>query len=162
MRKSTFWWVFVVAAGPMLLAMFMYFTGLGIPVGRTHHGELIADGRSVNDWSLATAAGEPWQMNEHWQLMLTQPAGCTGCSDWAGKMPNLHTALGKERDRVEWHQVLPAPADSGLVSPDLSQLGAAVWVVDPLGNLVLRYDLTQEPQAVLDDLRKLLKLSKLG
>jgi hypothetical protein len=77
-------------------------------------------------------------------------------------MPNLHTALGKERDRVEWHQVSSAAVQGGLVSEEISRLGAAVWVVDPLGNLVLRYDLDETPQAVLDDLRKLLKLSKLG
>lgn len=162
MRKTTFWWVFAVGAGPMLLAMFMYFTGVGIPQGRTHHGELIADGRTVDDWSLVTATGEPWQMSEHWQLILTQPPGCSSCDSWVEKMPNLHTALGKERDRVEWHQVSSTAVQGGLVSEEISRLGAAVWVVDPLGNLVLRYDLTEAPQAVLDDLRKLLKLSKLG
>jgi hypothetical protein len=162
MRKSTFWWVFAVGAGPMLLASFMYFTGVGVPQGRTHQGELIADGRSVNDWSLATVSGQPWQMPEQWQLMLTQPTGCTECEGWVEKLPNLHTALGKERDRVAWHQVLPVGAGDGLMIEDMSQLGAALWVVDPLGNLVLRYELTQEPQAVLDDLRKLLKFSKLG
>ena len=162
MRKGTFWWVFLVGAGPMLLAMFMYFTGVGIPQERTHHGELIADGRTVDDWMLTTAAGAPWRMDHRWQLMLTQPEGCKNCEEWAGKMPNIHTALGNNQDRVEWHEVFPTPVPDGLTSPQVAKLGAAIWVIDPLGNLVLRYELSQPPQAILDDLRKLLKLSKLG
>jgi hypothetical protein len=162
MRKSTFWWVFGVGAVPLIMATLMYLTGVGIPLGRTHHGELIADGRTVSDWSLTTEAGESWQMEARWQLLLTQPQGCQDCADWVGKMPNLHMALGKERDRVEWHEVFQIPVKHGLYSEQVPQLGAAIWVIDPLGNLVLRYELDQAPQGVLDDLRKLLKLSKLG
>jgi hypothetical protein len=37
-----------------------------------------------------------------------------------------------------------------------------LFVVDPLGNLVMRYDVRKEPAGLLDDLRKLLKLSHIG
>ncbi|MNJ75056.1 hypothetical protein D3C77_720880 [compost metagenome] len=40
--------------------------------------------------------------------------------------------------------------------------GARLWIVDPLGNLVLSYPQGVAGKAVLDDLRHLLKLSRLG
>ena len=35
-------------------------------------------------------------------------------------------------------------------------------IVDPLGNLVMRYDTREPPKGLLDDLKKLLKLSHIG
>lgn len=40
--------------------------------------------------------------------------------------------------------------------------GAQLWLVDPHGNLVLRYDATTKGKAILNDLRLLLKLSQIG
>jgi hypothetical protein len=37
-----------------------------------------------------------------------------------------------------------------------------VYVVDPLGNLMMRFDIAQNPRGLLDDLNKLLKLSHIG
>ena len=37
-----------------------------------------------------------------------------------------------------------------------------LFIVDPLGNLVLRYDVRQSPKGLLSDLQKLLKLSHIG
>ena len=37
-----------------------------------------------------------------------------------------------------------------------------VFVVDPLGNLILSYDARSDPHGLLEDLRKLLRLSHIG
>jgi hypothetical protein len=37
-----------------------------------------------------------------------------------------------------------------------------VFVVDPLGNLMMRYDARSDPHGLLEDLRKLLRLSQIG
>lgn len=37
-----------------------------------------------------------------------------------------------------------------------------VFIVDPLGNLILRYDARSDPHGLLEDLRKLLRLSHIG
>ena len=39
---------------------------------------------------------------------------------------------------------------------------ASLFVVDPLGNLVMRYDVRTDPKGLLTDLKKLLKLSHIG
>ncbi len=38
----------------------------------------------------------------------------------------------------------------------------SLYIVDPLGNLVMRYDTRDTPKGLLDDLKKLLKLSHIG
>ena len=40
--------------------------------------------------------------------------------------------------------------------------GAQLWLVDPHGNLVLRYPAGSRGKAILDDLRYLLKISLIG
>ena len=40
--------------------------------------------------------------------------------------------------------------------------GAQLWLVDPHGNLVLRYPAGSKGKAILDDLRYLLKISLIG
>jgi hypothetical protein len=44
----------------------------------------------------------------------------------------------------------------------LTELEEGIYLVDPIGNLVLFYPLTDAGQPVLDDLKKLLKLSQIG
>ncbi|MGN6453053.1 MAG: hypothetical protein ACTHL7_08310, partial [Steroidobacteraceae bacterium] len=38
----------------------------------------------------------------------------------------------------------------------------ALFIVDPLGNLVLSYDARENPRGLLEDLKKLLALSNIG
>jgi hypothetical protein len=38
----------------------------------------------------------------------------------------------------------------------------SVYVVDPLGNLMMHYDARQNPKGLLEDLKKLLTLSHIG
>jgi hypothetical protein len=41
-------------------------------------------------------------------------------------------------------------------------LAHSLFVIDPLGNIVLRYDVRNNPRGLLDDLKKMLKLSHIG
>ena len=47
-------------------------------------------------------------------------------------------------------------------APEVGETGPQLWIVDPHGNLVLRYDAKVNGKHVLDDLRHLLKLSNIG
>jgi hypothetical protein len=38
----------------------------------------------------------------------------------------------------------------------------SLFIVDPLGNLMMRYDVQQDPKGLLTDLKKLLSLSHIG
>jgi hypothetical protein len=37
-----------------------------------------------------------------------------------------------------------------------------VFIVDPLGNLMMRYDVRQDPKGLREDLKNLLELSHIG
>ena len=43
-----------------------------------------------------------------------------------------------------------------------AQRADTVFVVDPLGNLMMSYDARQDPRGLLEDLKKLLRLSHIG
>ena len=45
---------------------------------------------------------------------------------------------------------------------DLGVLARGVYIVDPLGNVVLRYSHEQVGKPLLDDLKHLLKVSQIG
>lgn len=38
----------------------------------------------------------------------------------------------------------------------------SIFIVDPLGNLIMRHDARQDPKGLLEDLRRLLRLSQIG
>ena len=54
------------------------------------------------------------------------------------------------------------PDDAILSEEGPTARGAQLWIVDPHGNLVLRYDSSSKGKAILNDLRHLLKISQIG
>ena len=40
--------------------------------------------------------------------------------------------------------------------------GGTIFIVDPLGNLMMRYDVRQDPKGLREDLKNLLELSHIG
>ncbi|WP_420599374.1 hypothetical protein [Neptuniibacter sp.] len=157
MNKVSFWLIWSVGLVPLLVAMAMYFFGILLPQDKKHGGELLS-GQHIEQWQLQRQH-QPSQLG--WQLLLTAPDHCRkNCDQLWGVLSNLHTALGKDRDRVQLYRISKQPED--LKSSKLPELGAAVWIVDPLGNVVIRYSLDEPPKQMLRDLRKLLKVSRIG
>ena len=65
------------------------------------------------------------------------------------------------------HSGLIALNAAGPVAPPLLRLvpkpqEGAIFIVDPLGNLMMRYDVRQDPKGLREDLKKLLELSHIG
>jgi hypothetical protein len=56
----------------------------------------------------------------------------------------------------------PAARDALLAQLPPGDHSQHLFVVDPLQNIVLRFDTRENPRGLLDDLKKLLKLSQLG
>ncbi len=115
-----------------------------------------------------------------WQVIYMPPVNCnTQCQDRLYVIKQSHTALGKYRDRVtpvvmqsqaampETAQGMPAMAPSSAMESQLA--GGEIVIVDPMGNLVMRYATVSGKDAqiaqgkdLLADLRKMLKLSRIG
>ncbi|WP_432471115.1 hypothetical protein [Amphritea sp. HPY] len=152
-KHSVFWLIWAVALIPLFAAMVSYSSGFAQPEGRTNQGTLQPEGLVLSSLQLIDEQGLPYIANGRWRLLLLQSSRCQQiCRDWNEYLPNIHTALGKDRDRLQWHRVLNEKAG----------FSDTMILVDPLGNLVTGYRLDQQPQAILKDLKRLLRVSRVG
>jgi len=164
---TTLWLLLAVGLLPLLAALLMYFGGFGVPEGRVNHGRLVLDQPPLPSWQLRGDDGQLWDGRGKWQLLQVDLACDPQCQRWRRSLKQLHRALGRERNRVQPHWVVGAQSTAsgvlrlGLEHP-LDSLAEGIWLADPRGNLVLYYGYDQSPRDLLDDLKRLLKLSKVG
>jgi hypothetical protein len=169
--------ILLMVIGPMVLATLMYKLQFWVPDSRSYHGEMIGDGQTRAD--IGVQADE-----QRWQLLVTAPTACaTDCRQLVYLARQLQIGLGRDASRASHAlasaQPLSADYDARLKAEypqlqryvlDLSTFTrnaaapgeAQLWIVDPHGNLVLRYDATVKGKDLLNDLRHLLKLSNIG
>jgi hypothetical protein len=126
-------------------------------------------------------------LNGRWNLVYVGDGRCDeACKRALVVMRQTRLSLNREMDRVgrSWiatgnccDRELLTGEHEGVIALDASGTAAAplleefrlagstadsVFVVDPLGNLVMRYDARANPKGLLEDLKKLLKLSHIG
>ncbi len=159
-NRVAFWSIWGIAVLPMLAAAFMYYSGALNPVNTVNQGELV-ENQTLTQWQLEYH-NRAWRPTKQWQILHTQPNQCSSayCKHWSDTLPSVIKLLGRDSDRVVLHQVGSVP--TMLNSRKISQLGEAVWIVDPLGNVVMRYAPKLAPEQLLKDLKKLLKISGIG
>jgi hypothetical protein len=167
-----------IVIGPMVLASAMYQWRFWVPEGRSYHGELIGNGQTRAD--LGVEAGE----ETRWQLLVTAPDGCAAdCQQLVFLARQIHIGLNRDASRAAHALASAEPPSADYDTqlrreyPQLGRLqlqlqsyeriagkgtGAQLWIVDPHGNLVLRYDTDSKGKGILDDLRHLLKISQIG
>lgn len=163
--------------GPMILATGMYKLQFWVPEGRSYHGELIGNGQTRAD--LGVQAQE-----DRWQLLVTAPKECSvDCQQLVYLARQIQIGLGRDAGRashaIAAAQPLNTDYDAKLTREypqlqryplDLTRFNTIsgdkavpqLWIIDPHGNLVLRYDPTVKGKDLLNDLRHLLKLSNIG
>lgn len=146
-KVSSLWLVIGVAVLPLFFAMLSYFGGWWQPAGKVNNGVLII---SDND-QIPLQPGEQVVANGRWQLIMLSPQCQSDCQAWMQRLDSIKTALGRDSDRLE-----PRLANAVAGSEQ------SILLVDPLGNPVLSYQLEQSPRDILDDLKRLLKVSKIG
>ncbi|MBA4501075.1 hypothetical protein [Marinobacterium marinum] len=145
-NQRMFWLIWGMGLVPVLLAVLAWSSGIGVPAQGVNQGELVTPVRTLQAWG-----GEPEKYTGHWSLLLVHEDRCLGqCLTRLEQLKRVHDALGRESNRVRVDAVLT------------DALAPGVWVVDPLGNLVMKYPPGWESRALLGDMRRLLKASRLG
>ncbi len=165
----------VLFLAPLAAAFWLYYGSTWRPSLHTNHGALIAP------VSLPGMASGKWTL-----LVVGQgESGCdTGCRETLVYARQTWLSLGQLTPRVQ--RVLlagPGCCDTGYLQREhvgLIALNSAgpqaapllqrvpdpkegtIFVVDPLGNLMMRYDVRQDPKGLREDLKKLLELSHIG
>lgn len=126
--------------------------------GVTNHGELIQPPLALSALARPPVL-EPEQQGR-WLLIQVDGPDCdAACAHGHETLHRLQAGLGRERERVA---VLTLAADA--------TLAAGHWyIADPRGWIMLRYAIPADAsqvlprvQDVLDDLKKLLKVSRIG
>jgi hypothetical protein len=123
------------------------------------------------------------ELKHIWRLMLITEKGCQDtCLEALKQLKALQILLGKDGDRIQRTLVVRAAGpddESGHPEsviaalserfPDLElligidmPLAEGLYIVDPLGNVILRYASQDAGKPVLTDLKKLLKVSQIG
>jgi hypothetical protein len=162
---------------PLAVAFFTYYATSWRPPGRVNHGVLITPARTLPMESV---------FRGHWSLVYLGDGACTPECRQA-LMVMRQTRLGLNNDMTRVARVFLATANCcardflGSQHPGLEVLDATdtavaavahefpqpgrahtLYIVDPLGNLMMSYDARQNPHGLLEDLKKLLRLSHIG
>ena len=176
--------VAAVFLGPLLVAAWMYYGGGSVqPQGRTNHGALLQPIANLAEELPGSAVHAHYQQS--WVLLYSQDASCDAtCRNALYKLRQSRLMLGKEMDRltrVFLHGNTPpdtvflAEEHAGLVTikdGSLTRLlnnkkpvdlpAKGYYLIDPHGNLVMYFRPDLEPSEMVDDLKRLLKLSRIG
>ncbi|MGH8285523.1 MAG: hypothetical protein ACRETT_07120 [Steroidobacteraceae bacterium] len=173
---------------PLALSFWMYYGGAWRPAGHSNHGELIDPARPLPQARLPDADGGSAIVlfRDRWTLVYVGHGACdAACRRALLVMRQVRLALNNDMTRVDRvllatdnccdraflareHAGLSAFDASGEAArPLIAQFPAtdrehSLFIVDPLGNLLMRYDARWDPKGLLDDLKKLLKLSHIG
>ena len=164
----------LACAAPFVLGTAAYFLDWGSGGAGAAYGELIAP-RPLSGPPLDALRGK-------WVLVSFDAAACDAyCEKKLYFMRQIRTAQHKDMGRVERLWVL---TDAGKPRPELlaaiegTRIASArdmpaakdfpgnaadhVYIVDPLGNLMMRFPRDPDPSKMLKDLKRLLRLSQIG
>jgi hypothetical protein len=145
----------------------------GNPWGTTNHGTLVTPARALADLNIYDESGGRVTQTGQWWLWVLTFAPCAAeCEQALHQLRQLHILLNRDAGRVRRALVLDGTLRAHglrerypqltILSGGLDGLVSGVYVVDPLGNLVLWYPLADAGEPVLDDLKALLKVSQIG
>lgn len=132
-----------------------------------------------------TAEGAQWELaaqKGHWLLLVVADAACdTRCERALYATRQARTIQGREQERIirvllqpvgaeapgaailEQHPgLIVAQADPRQWAPLTEGGGDRLFIIDPLGNLVLRYPADPDIKRLAKDLERLLKASRIG
>lgn len=141
--------------------------------GTTNNGKFVQPPVDATTLQVVDGNGRPAADAHVWWLWVVRETPCDAACDQAlHQLRQLHVLLNRDAERVVRALVSP----TGTPDPALEQkypglrflagntsaLEPGIYIVDPIGNLVLRYPVETPGKAVLQDLKRLLKVSQIG
>ena len=180
--------ILLVCASPVIFSYLAY--DVFKPEGRTNYGALI-DPRAYPLPVLETRTldGKPETLDAYkgkWIMLLVASGDCpSSCEKKLHDIRQLRLAQGKNMERIErvWLITDQQPVDTILIREfdgthmlraDAERVAAwlpveqgteaadHIFMIDPLGNLMMRFPADADPNKIKKDLNKLLKASSIG
>jgi len=177
---------------PLALSFYLYYGKYWHPGGRVNAGELIEPARPLPALALPLAEAaehtNPQFLKGKWTLLYVQHGRCDDeCRRHLYDTRQVRLALDREMNRVQ--RVFIGDSDCCdlkellAAHPDLISIRASsddepllgllptrtgavnshrVYLIDPLGNVMMFYEADAKPKGMLEDLKRLLRLSSIG
>lgn len=186
-NRNTFYLLILVFVLPFLTAVVLHLLDLK-PSGKSY-GNLVQPPKSLQIPALTSLQGKPFkpeQWNKIWSVVMLVDTNCAApCEAQVHMLKQVHISLNKEIKRVQRVLIVPAAVAPASLSalqtkyPDLiiltganeetvqfaqtfKQTAGSVYLVDPLGNLMMSYPEKFDPKGLRSDLTRLLKNSWAG
>lgn len=155
------------------------------PDATSNYGELLLPPATVTAQPFATESGKPFAFGElagRWVLVASDSGDCAApCREKLESLRQVRLALGRNASRVarvfvvddlrrpaagaldEFSGTLVALTPAGMVLPTgAANDRAHVYLVDPRGNVMMRWPAAPQMRGMLKDLERLLKASQIG
>lgn len=185
------WFVVIAFVAPVVAAYALFFLGI-TPPAYSNKGELLDPIIDVESFALSDDSNNVLgrdAITEHkWHMMYFVGSSCDdACNQSLYNMRQINIAAGKYANRLQRllvHLEAPAEEFQALVAKEYPQarhvnanaetIAAAlqevgpqfraneIYIMDPLGNIMLRYTQEQSYKDILHDLKKLFKVSQIG
>ncbi|MFN7153621.1 MAG: hypothetical protein ACK4OE_08010 [Acidovorax sp.] len=179
--------VLLICAAPVIASYFTYYVVR--PDGRRNYGELIQPQRIMPDVTATALDGTPVplaSLKGQWLLVSVAGGGCDAmCQKHLYLQRQLRESVGKEKDRVDWIWLvtdaaspppelapalqkatvlrIDAAALAVWLAPDAGhQLAEHLYVIDPMGNWMMRFPAAMDTAGAAKakrDLERLLRAS---
>ena len=182
--RNKFLFLLAVFMVPVVAAYLAYFGWR--PAGHTNYGELLKV-TPLQQTAGKALDGKPFNLDAlrgKWVMVHVGVASCdAACARQLYLMRQIRITQGKEQSRIERLWVLTdagmpnamllqahpglhvwRPADTAFVEQFPAGDGPAghIYLVDPLGNLMLRFPAQPDAKRMMKDLKLLLKASQIG
>lgn len=185
------WFVVISFVAPVVAAYALFFLGV-TPPAYSNKGELLKPMIDIESFALTDDDAEPISRDEitkhKWHMILFAGSACDdACNQALYNMRQINIAVGKNANRLrrlvihlekpseefqaliasEYPDARHANADSQTIETALQEVGAEfrsneVYIMDPIGNIMLRFTQDQPYKDLLHDLKKLFKVSQIG
>ena len=179
--------VLLICAAPVVASYFTYYVIR--PEGRRNYGELINPQRTLPDASATALDGKALSLASlkgQWLLVSVASGACeAACQNHLYLQRQLRESVGREKDRVDWVWLVNdtaevpaelAPAlqkatvlrvdavtlDTWLAPAEGRQMADHLYVVDPMGNWMMRFPAAMDTAGAAKakrDLERLLRAS---
>lgn len=185
------WFVVVAFVAPVVAAYALFFLGV-TPPAFSNKGELLNPVVDIESFALIDENEKPINRDDisihKWHMIYFAGASCDdACNQALYNMRQINIAVGKNANRLrrlivhldmpddefqaliakEYPEARHAYANSETIEEALQSVGPAfrsneIYIMDPLGNVMLRFTQDQPYKDLLHDLNKLFKVSQIG
>ncbi|TGG91520.1 hypothetical protein E4656_15940 [Natronospirillum operosum] len=166
-KAAQLWIVLLTPLVVILASTLLFYSGWLHPEDTTNKGELISPPLDISALGLE-------QDDRRWWLLTASTAGCDAvCEEQLYWVQQIHIRLGRESPRVSRSLLTAEPVALSQEFPGLHErqgnLDALpmdepvqLFVVDPNGNVMMKFNSDNSYEDVLDDINTLLSRSTIG